>query len=78
MEELIEKLIELENRFCGDSEVKQIVETLKAKFDTLFNETFTQEEIESDEFDQLVEEYYSMLRENDPDDANVFQVMWFK
>lgn len=78
MEELIEKLNELENRFCGDSEVKQIVETLKAKFDTLFNETFTQEEIESDEFDQMVEEYYSMLRENDPDDANVFQVMWFK
>ena len=78
MEELIEKLNELENRFCGDLEVKQIVETLKAKFDTLFNETFTQEEIESDEFDQMVEEYYLMLRENDPDDANVFQVMWFK
>ena len=78
MEEMIEKLIELENRFCGDSEVKQMVETLKTKFDTMFNETFTQEEIGSDRFDQLTEEYYSMLRENDPDDANLFQVMWFK
>ena len=77
-EELIEKLNELENRFCDDVEVNQMIEKLKDMYDTLFNETFTQEEVESDEFDEMSEEYYSALRENDPDDATIFQVVWFK
>jgi hypothetical protein len=77
-EELIEKLNDLENRFCEDAEVSEMVEKLKSKFNTLFNEVFTQEEIHSDEFDEVCEEYYSALRENDPDDTTIFQVVWFK
>jgi hypothetical protein len=77
-EELIEKLNELENRFYNDVEVNGMIEKLKEKFDTLFEETFTKEEVESDDFDEMGEEYYSALREDDPDNATVFQVMWFK
>jgi|LakMenEpi03Aug12_release.lakeMendotaPanAssembly.Ray.scaffolds.fasta_scaffold3584740_1 hypothetical protein len=77
-EELIEKLNELENRFNNDVEVNGMIEKLKEKFDTLFEETFTKEEVESDDFDEMGEEYYSALREDDPDNATVFQVMWFK
>jgi hypothetical protein len=77
-EELIEKLNELENRFYNDVEVNGMIEKLKEKFDTLFEETFTKDEVESDDFDEMGEEYYSALREDDPDNATVFQVMWFK
>jgi predicted transcriptional regulator YdeE len=77
-EELIEKLNELENRFYNDVEVNGMIEKLKEKFDTLFEETFTKEEVESDDFDEMGEEYYSDLCEDDPDNATVFQVMWFK
>ena len=77
-EELIEKLNELENRFYNDVEVNGMIEKLKEKFDTLFEETFTKEEVASDDFDEMGEEYYSALREDDPDNATVFQVMWFK
>ena len=77
-EELIEKLNELENRFYNDVEVNGMIGKLKEKFDTLFEETFTKEEVESDDFDEMGEEYYSALREDDPDNATVFQVMWFK
>ena len=77
-EELIDRLNELENRFLGDPEVIEMTEKLKMKFDTLFNESFTKEEVTSGEFDEMNEEYYSALREDDPDNATVFQVMWFK
>ena len=77
-EELIEKLMELENRFCADVEVNDAIKKLKERFDAHFNEAFTQEEIGSDEFDEMCEGYYSELRECDPDDASIFQVLWFK
>lgn len=77
-EKLIEKLNGLENRFNKDSEVIELINMLKTKFDTHFNETFTQEEIESEEFDEMSEEYYCSLRENDPDDTTIFEVVWFK
>jgi hypothetical protein len=77
-EELIDKLNELENRFLRDPEVIEMTEKLKMKFDTLFNESFTKEEVASGEFDEMNEEYYSALREDDPDDSTIFQVMWFK
>jgi hypothetical protein len=77
-EELIEKLNELEYGFERDPEVIELVNKLKEKFDSKFNETFSSEEIESEEFDEITQEYYYVLRENDPDDASIFQVMWFK
>lgn len=77
-EELIEKLNEFENKFERDPEVIELLNKLKEKFDSKFNETFSSEEIESDEFDEMNNEYYYALRENDPDDTSIFQVMWFK
>ena len=76
--ELIDKFDELDIKFNKDPEVIEMVEKLKKKFDTLFDETFTEEDVHSDEFDEMSEEYYCSLRECDPDDATIFQVMWFK
>lgn len=77
-EELIEKLNELENRFLLDPEVIELTSKLKERFDTMLNETFTNKEVASDQFEEMSEEYYYELRECDPDDASIFQVMWFK
>jgi hypothetical protein len=77
-EKLIEKLNEFENGFERDPEVIELVYKIKEKFDSHFNKTFSSKEIESDEFDEMSEEYYYALKENDPDDASIFQVMWFE
>lgn len=78
-DELTNKFEEFENKFKTDPEVIELVDKLKDKFETFYNETFTQDEIESDEYDELTNEYYHRLRDDlDPDDATIFQVMWFK
>ena len=77
-EDLIDKLNELEDRFLGDPEVIELTSKLKERFDTMYNKTFTNKEIVSEEFDEVSGEYYLILSENDPDDTTIFQVMWFK
>ena len=77
-EQLIEKLVLLEEKFENDEEVKSLIEKLENRFNTLEGEVFTDEDFGSDEFSDMIEEYYSQLRENDPDDASIFQVLWFK
>ncbi len=77
-EELIEKLHLLEEKFENDEEVRSLIEKLESRFNTLEGEVFTDEDFGSDEFSDMIEEYYSELRENDPDDASIFQVLWFK
>ena len=78
-EELVDKLNELENQFLNDPDVIELTSKLKEKFDVMYNKTFTEEETNSDEFDEMSQEYYYCLRDdNDPDDTTIFQVMWFK
>ena len=77
-EELIEKLLLLEEKFENDEEVRSLIEKLENRVNTLEGEVFTDEDFGSDEFSDMIEEYYSQLRENDPDDASIFQVLWFK
>lgn len=77
-EQLIEKLVLLEEKFENDEEVKSLIEKLENRFNTLEGEVFTDEDFGSDEFSDMIEEYYSQLRENDPDDASIFQSLWFK
>ena len=50
---------------------------LKGRFETLESEFFTGEDFGLEEFSDMAEDYYSTLRENDPDDASLFQVLWF-
>ena len=77
-EQLIEKLVLLEEKFENDEEVKSLIEKLENRFNTLEGEVFTDEDFGSDEFSDMIEEYYLQLRENDPDDASIFQALWFK
>jgi DNA adenine methylase len=38
---------------------------------------YAKEDFGLEEFSDMAEDYYSTLRENDPDDASLFQVLWF-
>jgi uncharacterized protein YfkK (UPF0435 family) len=77
-EELIEKLLLLEDKFENDEEVKSLIQKLENRFNVLQDEVFTPDDYESDEYPDMIEGYYLDLRENDPDDASIFQVLWFK
>lgn len=77
-EELIEKLLLLEEKFENDEEVRSLIEKLENRFNTLQDEVFTAEDYESDEYSDMCEGYYLDLRENDPDETSIFQVLWFK
>lgn len=77
-EELIEKLLLLEEKFNNDEEIRSLIEKLESRFNTIEGEVFTDEDFGSDEFSDMVEEYYSEIKENDPDEASIFQVLWFK
>jgi hypothetical protein len=76
-EELIEQLSAFEEAFNEDKEVKALMGKLKERFETLESQFFTGEDFGLEEFGDMAEEYYSSLRENDPDDASLFQVLWF-
>ena len=78
LENLEEKFMDLMGRFDGDPVVKDLIEKLHERYQELETGTFTDEEYESEEFDEMRERYYSGLRESDPDEASIFQVMWFK
>jgi hypothetical protein len=75
-EELRNKLESFRNKFNSDEEALAIIGNLFKRFDEIQEEFFTNEDGESYEFDLMCEEYYSEMREEDPDDMTIFNVMW--
>jgi hypothetical protein len=75
--ELLEKLFELENKFATDPEVMKMKKKLKDKLNSLEKEVFTQDELVSSELEEAHEQYYEQQREMDPDDYDLFQVVYF-
>ena len=76
--ELEEKLDDLISKFDQDPEVLSLTAKLKERFDALYQETFTSEDLETEEIEEVYEEFYASLRESDPDEVTIFDVMWFK
>jgi len=64
-------------KFSDDPVVAELAEKLKARYKELEAEVFDREDFELDEFSEMNERYYSDLRESDPDDVTLFQIMWF-
>ena len=77
-DELISKLKNLEVNFNLDKETIKLISKLEKRFDKLFDESFTKKEARSDEFEEIREAYYNALREFDPDDITIFDVIWLK
>ena len=77
-DELISKCSDLNEKFTQDEEVVKLISKLEKRFDTLFKETFTKKEVRSEEFEEIREERYGELRECDPDEITIFDVIWLK
>ena len=75
--ELFELLLESKEKFMKDPEMVELILKLKSKVKELESTTFSEKEIRSEEFDEMNEMYYQQLREFDPDDFDVFDVLWF-
>jgi hypothetical protein len=75
--ELLESLFESKEKFRTDPEVVELILKLKSKVVELESTAFSEEEIMSPEFEEMNEMYYQQLRELDPDDFSVFDVLWF-
>jgi len=68
------------DRFNNDPEVVKAVATLKKKMNRIVDDTFTQVDPfwqDSDNFVEMNDEYYGVVRENKPDDYTLFDYLWF-
>jgi hypothetical protein len=77
MTEMMEKLAGFNTRFNEDPKILKLLEELDTRYKELFNEAFSPEDVVSDEFDQMVNDCYETAKESDPDEVNIFEVLWF-
>ena len=76
--EMHEKLEKLQEDFRNDQKAQDLITQLKTRFNELQEQVFTSEDFESNEFNEMNEEYYSVGREGDVDDMELFDFFWFK
>ena len=75
--DLLESLFEIKEKFSTDPEVIELIAKLKSKVKELESTTFSEEEKESDEFEEMNDMFYQQMRELDPDDFEIFDVIWW-
>ena len=78
MNEITEKLLDIKEKFLNDEEVKALITKLSIRLGEITESELTEEEKMSDELVEANEEYYSQLRELDPDELDIFDILWFK
>jgi len=76
--EMHEKLEKLQEDFRKDQKAQDLITQLKTRFNELQEQVFTSEDFESNEFNEMNEEYYSVVREGDVDAMELFDFFWFK
>jgi hypothetical protein len=75
--DLLESLFEIKEKFNTDPEVIELIAKLKSKVKELESTAFSEEEKESDEFEEMNDMFYQEMRELDPDDFEIFDVIWW-
>ena len=75
--DLLESLFEIKEKFHTDPEVIELIAKLKSKVKELESTAFSEEEKESDEFEEMNDMFYNEMRELDPDDFEIFDVIWW-
>ena len=78
MNEMMEKVADFNSKFNKDHKSRKLIEELETRYKELFNEEFSPEEVVSDEFDQMTNDYYETAKESDPDEVSIFDVLWFR
>ena len=75
--DLLEALFEIKEKFSTDPEVIDLIAKLKSKVKELESTNFSKDEIISDEFEEMNDMFYQQMRELDPDDFEIFDVIWW-
>jgi sugar-specific transcriptional regulator TrmB len=75
--DFLDRMDQLSEKFYKDADVNELIEKIKAKFKEKFDETFSDEYVNTEEFEEGCEEVYAGLRECDPDDVTILDVLWF-
>ena len=73
--DLLDVLSEMREKFNQDPEVIESINKLKSKLKELESNSFTEEEMESEEFVEMLDMNYLQLRESDPDEFEIFDVL---
>ena len=74
--ELLDELFKMRDEFDQDPEVMELIFKLKSKLKQLESETFSKKELKSEEFVEMCDMSYQQLRELDPDEFSVFDILW--
>jgi hypothetical protein len=74
--ELLDELFKMRDEFDQDPEVMELIFKLKSKLKQLESETFSKKELKSEEFVDMCDMSYQQLRELDPDEFSVFDIIW--
>ena len=74
--ELLDELFKMRDEFDQDPEVMELIFKLKSKLKQLESETFSKKELKSEEFVEMCDMSYQQLRELDPDEFSVFDIIW--
>ena len=77
-EQMVEKFLEFKEKFYGDDEVNQLLQKLRQRFAILQDDFFSSKDFESNEFEEMNEEYWAETKDRDVDDLNVFDFFWFQ
>ena len=75
--EMREKLEKLQETFRNDEKAQELISQLRARHEELQNQVFSPEDYETNEFEVMNEEYYSIVKEGDVDDMVIFDFLWF-
>ena len=77
LESLQEKLHNFQMKFSEDEEVQKLIIKLRKRFNELHEKHFSDDDFLSDDFDQMNEQYWSVCRESDVDELDIFTFLWF-
>lgn len=77
VEILQEKLHVLQEEFSNNEEIQDLILKLRKKFGALQDKHFSDDDFLSDEFQEMNEQYWSVCRESDVDELDIFTILWF-
>jgi replication fork clamp-binding protein CrfC len=75
--DLQEKLHDLQQEFSDNVEVQDLILKLREKFNELQEKRFSGDDFALEEFDEMNEQYWSVCKESDVDEIDLFTFLWF-
>lgn len=71
-----EKFDRFKSKFGKDPKIQGLIRKLKAKTAALHSASFTADELESEEYEHLILDFDADLRECDPNDLTIFDILF--